>query len=121
MKITFLTGAFLCFAYFSNAQAEAHTGSTEIDQTRSEYVIGIGNESNTYYQNTLAVLKNQPGLVVKATCEPNHIISMSVNNADFKSYDVLSDFLTTQVPGILLFRKDMSIFEKDCKGEQLKP
>ena len=92
----------------------------KLQETESRYIIGIGNEEMSMFKDVLANLQNSSTLKVYAVCETHRIIGITVQNSAYKSYDVLRDQLLSEFPDILLFQKNDSIFNLDCKNEILK-
>ncbi len=91
-----------------------------LQETESKYIIGIGNEEISMFNDVLANLQNTPNLKVYAVCETHRVIGITVQNSAYKSYDVLRDELFNKFPTILLFQKDDTILNVDCKDEILK-
>jgi hypothetical protein len=86
----------------------------------TEYIIGIGNQDKNIFLSVFEDLKTDAAINIYAVCETNRIFGISVQNSEYKSYDEVRDNLINMYPDILLFRKNNTIFSKDCKDEILK-
>ena len=120
MKSIYIFFSLMLFSLSAVAQVDKTAPVVNQLKTESRYVIGIGNQEIGMFKDVLANLQNSSTLKVYAVCETHRIIGITVQNSAYKSYDVLRDQLLSEFPTILLFRKDDSIFNLDCKNEILK-
>ena len=113
---------FTLFFSSLSAVAQVDKTATVVNQpkTESRYVIGIGNQEIGMFNDVLANLETSSTLKIYAICETHRVIGITVQNSDYKSYDVLRDQLLNDYPTLLLFQKDNSILNLDCKNEILK-
>ena len=111
----------LLLSFMKGYSQEKSTNNLPVSQIKTEeYVFGIGNKEFKIYADVLTDLQNDQNVLVYAYCETHQIIGVKVIDNAYKSYDAFRDFLLNKYPGIMLFRKDGSIFSKDCKNEILK-
>lgn len=121
MKNKILTlGFILLFTTLISAQTSRTSSSISPSINVTKYIIGIGNEESKMFYDVLNDLQNSTSIKVYAVCETHRVIGVTVQNNEFKSYDVLRDQLLSEYPEVLLFRKDETILNLDCKDEILK-
>ncbi len=114
-----LTLIFLILLYFKGSSQSTFNYKTEkktFDKKKS-YVIGIGNSDKSDYKKILIYLKEDNAIKVYATCESHNTIGFSALTNTYKSYDTIRDLLLNQFEDLKLYRKDDSIFSKDCSDE----
>lgn len=120
-KILLITSLVISTTFCFGQNIEQDNELQNLQETESRYVIGIGNEGEmSMFNDVLANLQNSSTLKVYAVCETHRVIGITVQNSAYKSYDILRDQLLSEFPTILLFQKDDSIFNLDCKNEILK-
>ena len=101
---------------------QKNESNPEIHQQQKQeiYVIGIGNELASTYWDVLRFLENSPYLKVIASYQMHQIIAVKIADEEFKSYDEYYNYLKLEFDDLQIWRKDMSIFTKDCQDEYLK-
>jgi hypothetical protein len=102
------------------SQLTSNNVKTELIPKSEKYVIGIGNHEIDTYKNVLNYLKNDNAVDIYAICESQNIIGFKTSTSTYKSYDIIRDLLLNEFEGLKLYRKDESIFSKDCSDELLK-
>lgn len=121
LKFSFLFILMLgMFVGVSAQNIEEDNQLQSIPEAETKYIIGIGNEDISMFNDVLAKLRTNSTLRVYEVCETHRVIGVSVQNSAYKSYDVLRDQLLSEFPDILLFQKNDSIFNIECKNEILK-
>lgn len=122
MKYFILFVSLFLFNFFAKAQVvnNNRTESAIGAIKTSNYIIGIGNPDQKMFLDVFDYTKTIVGSRIYAVCETQQVIGITVRNNEFKSYDVLRDLLLSQFPTLMLFRKDDSILNNDCKNEILK-
>lgn len=112
----FVTSTTFCFCQ----NIEQDNQLQQLQEAKSNYIIGIGNEDISMFNDVLISLQSNSTLKVYAICETHRAIGITVQNSAYKSYDVLRDQLLNEFPDIIVLKKDDSIFNLDCKNEILK-
>jgi hypothetical protein len=82
------------------------------------YVIGIG-EPAAYWE-VLDFLKASPLVKVFKSCTLVQSIAVVVVNKEFKDYNEFLLYLNFNFDELRVYRKDMSIFVKECDDEPKK-
>lgn len=97
-----------------------NTTPIETEKKVEKYIIGIGNDEPSIYKSILEYLQNSSYVKVGRYCYLHQIIEVKVLNEEFKNYDEFLVYLKFEFDSLMIYRKDDSIFTKDCQDEILK-
>ncbi len=87
----------------------------------ANYVLGVGDKDYSSFESLKAFLDAEDGVKIQKSCPTHQVLLVEVNNAEYKSYDVLENTILSQFPLINLHRKSEDIFDMECNQESLKP
>lgn len=87
---------------------------------QERYVIGIGNDNPATYWEVLDFLHASPLVKVDRSCSLVQAISVVVVNNEFNDYKEFLLYLNFNFDELRVYRKDDSVFVKECIDEPLK-
>jgi len=88
-------------------------------KTIEKFVIGIGNNVEMFY-DVLEFIEKSPFCKTYAYCEIHQIIGVYIYDVDLKDFEKFKYYIQLNFDEVFIFRKDESIFSKECKEEILK-
>jgi len=85
-------------------------------RTGEKYVVGIGNDQ-LKFQSVLEYLQKSKYVKVNKYCYTTQAIGVEVVNKEFKNYEEFVVYLKFEFDDLMLYKKDESIFTKECERE----